>query len=196
MKTEYTTIDDMLSVYLMSNFASRYTLVIAPLGWWATGVEIESIEKDLAELGVLPPKGYYLNGFWIIEMPAQTAFEIIRRHNKSPLTLRCFYGGEQIHEEPHDSPRKWFTWDDIYAAADGAAFGDDTLTAKDEARWQVRNFAMALGAPDLDECECPEDQVESYCDALDIRFDKKGNIANIHLPKELTDLLHYEGVSR
>ncbi len=84
---------------------------------------------------------------------------------------------------------KCFTWDDIYVAAEGTAFGSDELTAKDEARWQVRNLAMSLGAPDLDECECPEDQVESYCDALDIRFDVKGNVTKICLPKEITDII-------
>lgn len=81
-----------------NNFAGRYTLVICPIGWWATGAEIDSIEKDLAEFGFFPPKGYWLNGFWIIEMPAKTAFEIIRRQSKGPLVLRCFYDGEQIHE--------------------------------------------------------------------------------------------------
>lgn len=30
------------------------------------------------------------------------------------------------------------TWNEIYEAADGAVYGDDTLKAKDEARHQVR----------------------------------------------------------
>lgn len=52
------------------------------------------------------------------------------------------------------------TWNEIYEAADGAACGDDTLKAKDEARHQVRCLAMELGSPDLDNAECPEDAVE------------------------------------
>lgn len=41
------------------------------------------------------------------------------------------------------------TWNEIYEAADGAACGDDTLKAKDEARHQVRCLAMELGVRNL-----------------------------------------------
>lgn len=54
------------------------------------------------------------------------------------------------------------TWNEIYEAADGAACGDDTLKAKDEARHQVRCLAMELGSPDLDNADCPEEAVEDY----------------------------------
>ena len=69
-----------------------------------------------------------------------------------------------------------YTWDDLYQRADGAACGEDVLKAKDEARWQVRNFAMEHGEIDPETAECPEDLVSAYCEKHVIRFDEHGNI--------------------
>ena len=98
MKLEHITIDDMLRSYLKSNFADRYTLVIYPFNWCDSEAEIEAIEQDLSEFGFSPPKSYCLNGFWIIEMPMQVAIEIINRHSKGTLAMRCYCGDECIHE--------------------------------------------------------------------------------------------------
>ena len=76
-----------------------------------------------------------------------------------------------------------YTWDDLYDRADGAAFGEDTLKAKDEARWQVRCFAMELGEDDLENAGCPEDTVEDYCKKYDIWFDERGNIIKTNASK-------------
>ena len=88
----------MLNLYLRSNFAGRYTLVIWPLSWCDSVAEIETIKQDLSEFGYLPPNSYYLNGFWIIEMPLPVACEIINRHDKGTLTMRCYCGDECLHK--------------------------------------------------------------------------------------------------
>lgn len=77
------------------------------------------------------------------------------------------------------------TWDDLYNAAAEKGYGDIELKAKDEARHQVRNFVMELGALDPEEDECPEETVESYCDLLKIRFDTSGNIIGFKQPSYL-----------
>lgn len=71
---------------------------------------------------------------------------------------------------------KKYTWDDLYDRADGAACGEDTLEAKDEARWQVRCFAMEHGEEDLEEAGCPEDEVDYYCNKYNILFNENGSI--------------------
>lgn len=77
------------------------------------------------------------------------------------------------------------TWDDLYNAAAEKGYGDIELKAKDEARHQVRNFVMELGALDPEEDECPEEVVESYCDLLKISFDTSGNIIGFKQPSYL-----------
>lgn len=82
------------------------------------------------------------------------------------------------------------TWDEIYKAADGAGFGDSALKAKDEARYQVRCFSKELGCSDLDNEECPEDRIEAYCNAMDIRFDERGNIIGLKLPDWVEEIIY------
>lgn len=82
------------------------------------------------------------------------------------------------------------TWDEIYDRADGAACGESSLKAKDEARHQVRCLMMDLGASDLDNDECPEDTVENYCDAMNIQFDGCGNITGLELPHWVEDIIY------
>ena len=69
-----------------------------------------------------------------------------------------------------------FTWDDLYERADGAAFGDPELTAKDEARYQVREMMLDNVEEDPELEEIPEDFIGDYCIKLQIRFDDRGNI--------------------
>lgn len=82
------------------------------------------------------------------------------------------------------------TWDEIYDRADGAAYGESSLKAKDEARHQVRCLMMNLGAYDLDNSECPEDAVENYCDAMNVQFDECGNITGLELPHWVEDIIY------
>ena len=68
------------------------------------------------------------------------------------------------------------TWDEIYERADGCGYGSDELTAKDTARWQVRNLVLDKENIDIEEAECPEDEVDYYTGLWNIRFDENGNI--------------------
>ena len=69
-----------------------------------------------------------------------------------------------------------YTWDELFDEAVDKGFGSPELQAKDEARWQVRCFILELEEDDIDVAECPEDEVEKYCNMYDIRFDRNGNI--------------------
>lgn len=57
---------------------------------------------------------------------------------------------------------KKYTWNEIYAAAEGCGCGESGLRAKDNARENVRCLALERGEADLEEAECPEDEVEYY----------------------------------
>jgi hypothetical protein len=75
------------------------------------------------------------------------------------------------------------TWDDIYYAAMNKGINDPELKAKDTAREQVRCLAISLGADDLNKADCPEEKIEDYCDMMRLKFDEKGNIIDITLPR-------------
>lgn len=82
------------------------------------------------------------------------------------------------------------TWDEIYERADGAACGDSTLKAKDEARHQIRRFVMEIGCPDPDDDEIPEETIEGYCNAMKIQFDECGSIIGLELPHWVEDIIY------
>ena len=46
---------------------------------------------------------------------------------------------------------------------------------------------MSLGAPDLEEAECPEDEVENYCNTWNLLFDTNGNIIHAKLPDNVKE---------
>lgn len=73
---------------------------------------------------------------------------------------------------------KKYTWDEIYKRADGCCFGEDNLKAKDNARENVRWLAIEYGEDDLENAECPEDEVDYYCDKYNILFDENGHIVD------------------
>lgn len=73
---------------------------------------------------------------------------------------------------------KKYTWDEIYAAAEGCGCGENGLRAKDNARENVRCLALEHGETDLEEAECPEDEVEYYCNKYSILFDVDGHIVD------------------
>ena len=54
---------------------------------------------------------------------------------------------------------KKYTWNEIYEAAEGCGCGESGLRAKDNARENVRCLALERGEADLEEAECPEDEV-------------------------------------
>ena len=83
-----------------------------------------------------------------------------------------------------------FTWDDLYERADGAACGEDVLDAKDNARYEIRRLVKALGGPDIEKEECPEDFVNDYCIKFDIQFDKQGHMKRIHFPCDIANIIY------
>lgn len=90
---------------------------------------------------------------------------------------------DQINAENIKEKDGKLTWDEIYERAEDKPHLHPYLKAKDEARNQVRCFAMELGAPDLEEAECPEDEIEDYCDIWNLMFDESGNIVSAKIPK-------------
>ena len=68
------------------------------------------------------------------------------------------------------------TWNEIYERADGTCCGDFKLRAKDTARWEVRELVLEKEDYDIETAECPEDEVDYYCDLHDIRFYEDGSI--------------------
>ena len=84
---------------------------------------------------------------------------------------------------------KKYTWNEIYEAADGCCFGENNLKVKDNARENVRCLALEYGENDLEKAECPEDEVEYYCNKYNIRFDENGHISKDILIMENLQLL-------
>ena len=71
-----------------------------------------------------------------------------------------------------------YTWDDLYERADGAACGDLELRAKDNARFVLTEIIKELKGFDIDEWECPEEEIEWFLENADKEylFDKDGNL--------------------
>lgn len=84
------------------------------------------------------------------------------------------------------------TWDKIYEAADGAAFGEFELKRKDKARAEVVGFVKDNFGYDLEReyeeglIESVEDWIDYFTDEYEIYFDKDGNIYS-HLGITLQD---------
>lgn len=57
------------------------------------------------------------------------------------------------------------------------------IDLKDNARENVRWLALEYGEEDLEEAECPEDEVEYYCDKYNILFDEMGHIVEENMIK-------------
>ena len=71
-----------------------------------------------------------------------------------------------------------YTWDELYDKADGAACGDIELKAKDNARWILTRIIKELKGVNIDECECPEEEIELFLENANIEylFDEDGNL--------------------
>lgn len=75
------------------------------------------------------------------------------------------------------------TWDEIYERANDKGYGSDELTAKDQARWEVRNLVLEKERVDIEEEECPEDEVDYYTNMWNIQFNENGNITYYEIHK-------------
>ncbi len=69
------------------------------------------------------------------------------------------------------------TWDEIYERADDCPCGSPELRAKDNARWQVRKLVLEKENIDIENAECPEEEVDYYSGLWNIRFDNYGSIS-------------------
>lgn len=79
-----------------------------------------------------------------------------------------------------------YTWNALYDRAMGSACGDDELNAKDHARWILEGIIKDKTGLDINKCECPEDEIDSFIDSLhpfEPMFDKDGNL--LYLPQIL-----------
>lgn len=113
----------------------------------------------------------------VIDLRYDTSFDRNNKEKRIEHWAKAYWNGKDgAYSLESFEIIKLYTWDDIYDRADGKGYGDDELTAKDNARWNVRNLAINNGYPDLEETECPEDMVEFYCEEFDILFNEDGNI--------------------
>ncbi|MBO4704841.1 MAG: Eco57I restriction-modification methylase domain-containing protein [Spirochaetaceae bacterium] len=95
-------------------------------------------------------------------------------NNKSPLDIAKETGNnvEAIAESLKDR----LSWDDIYNAAMGKGFGDPELTAKDNARGQIAEYALSFGI-DIEAADSPEDAIDDFLENHnEVFFNKNGNL--------------------
>lgn len=71
-----------------------------------------------------------------------------------------------------------YTWDDLYERADGKGHWEPELKAKDNARWILTGIIEELKGYNIDECECPEEEIENFLWESDKEylFDEDGNL--------------------
>lgn len=71
-----------------------------------------------------------------------------------------------------------YTWGEIYERAIECSCLSPELRAKDEARCQLAELIMREEGYDIEKCECPEDEIDSFLWAREnpVLFDDRGNI--------------------
>lgn len=69
-----------------------------------------------------------------------------------------------------------YSWSEICNNAADKPHLSPKLKAKDEARYQANQYAMEHGEPDAESFDCPEEQIEYYCDKFNLFFDINGNV--------------------
>lgn len=71
-----------------------------------------------------------------------------------------------------------YTWDDLYERADGTAYGDPELKAKDNARFILTGIIEELKGYNIDDCEIPEEEIDYFLENADRKylFDEDGNL--------------------
>ena len=77
----------------------------------------------------------------------------------------------------HDN-KKEYTWDDLYERAIECAFLSDELNAKDNARYELQNLILSEDGYDIEKCECPEDEIDSFLfkREVPVLFNENGNL--------------------
>lgn len=69
-----------------------------------------------------------------------------------------------------------YTWNGIVKRADNKPHLSPELRAKDEARFQINEYAKSMGEEDAEKYDCPEERIDEYALKYDLRFDDRGNI--------------------
>ena len=71
-----------------------------------------------------------------------------------------------------------YTWDDLYERADGCVFLSPELCAKDRARENLRTIITEEAGYDIETCECPEEEIDTFLWKREkqILFDENGNL--------------------
>lgn len=82
-----------------------------------------------------------------------------------------------------------YSWNDLYDRAIDMPCGSPELKAKDNARDQVKYFALERDYKNPDRFECPEDIIEDYCKMWDIFFDENGNIVESNFENEVRKIV-------
>ena len=74
--------------------------------------------------------------------------------------------------------QKLYTWDEIYERAIGCAYLSPELVAKDMAREHLGDLILRECGYDIEECECPEDEIDLFLWARNnpVLFDEQGRI--------------------
>ena len=77
--------------------------------------------------------------------------------------------------------KELYTWDDLYKRAEGTGYGDPELKAKDNARCVLTLIIKTIEGYDIDECECPEEEIDGFLDNADREylFDENGNLVEL-----------------
>lgn len=83
---------------------------------------------------------------------------------------------EYVKTGKYVSPLKNYSWYEICNNAADKPHLSPELKAKDEARYQANQYAIEHGEPNADSFDCPEEQIEYYCDKFNLFFDINGNV--------------------
>ena len=97
MKMECITEHELLTAYMGQHYADKDALVIfqEDADSWD---ELQTVLKELDDVGFLPPKAYGPCGILIIEMPYGFAQKLINDHNKGFVRMELFSNGVCVHE--------------------------------------------------------------------------------------------------
>lgn len=73
---------------------------------------------------------------------------------------------------------KTYTWDELYERAAGKGFGEPELSAKDNARCELTEIIKEVEGYNIDDCEIPEEEIESFLEKSDKEylFDENGHL--------------------
>ena len=74
--------------------------------------------------------------------------------------------------------KELYTWDELYKRAEDCSCLSSELKAKDEARNQLSELILYEVGHNIENCECPEDEIDIFLRnrEIPVLFDNRGNI--------------------